>query len=109
MSLSLPRDRSVLFGGGKTEVEDGEERIDERLNRRDEAGVEKAPAPVGEAVEREQIERQQCDDGEHDAAGEDVAEESQGQRQRVDELLENEDRAPNRGLHGEPVGDVTGA
>src|SRR4051812_31088042 len=61
----------VLLGGGEAEVEDGQERVDEGLDGRDEAGVENPPDEVGEAVEREQVERQKCDDGEHDATGED--------------------------------------
>src|SRR3954468_16606183 len=100
---------SVLFGGCKSEVEDGQERVDERLDRGDQAGVEQSPEEVGEPVEREQVERQQCDDGEHDAAGEDVAEESQRERQRVDDLLEDDDGPTDRRLHGEPVTDVARA
>src|SRR3954449_13409143 len=114
MFVSLLRGREVgqvsrklmLFGGGEAEVEDGQERVDEGLDRRDEAGVEDPPHEVGEAVEREQVERQQRDDGEHDAAGEDVAEKTQGQRERVDDLLEDEDRPPQRRLGSEPVSDV---
>src|SRR4051795_8270810 len=108
MSLSLLRDRSVLLGGGEAEVQDCQERVDERLDRRDETGVEDAPDEVGETVEREQVERKQRDDGEHDAAGEDVAEESQRQRERVDDLLEQKNRNPEPRLGGEPVTDVAG-
>src|SRR3954454_16261891 len=68
---------SVLFGGGEAEIQDGQERINERLDRRDEAGVEDAPDKVTDAVQREQVERQQPDHRQHDRAGEDVAEESQ--------------------------------
>src|SRR3954471_5348507 len=93
---------SVFFGGCEAEVQDGQERVDERLDRGDQAGVEQPPEEVGEPVEREQVERQQSDDREHDAAGEDVAEESQRERQRVHDLLEDDDRPPDRGLHGEP-------
>src|SRR3954453_19753404 len=103
MSSSLLRDRSVLLGGGEAEVEDRQERVDERLDGRDEAGVEDAPDEVAQAVEREQVERQQRDDREHDAAGEDVAEESQRQRERVDDLPQQDDRDPQTRLRGEPV------
>src|SRR3954447_16400757 len=81
----------VLLGGGEAEVEDGQERVDERLDRRDEPRVEDAPDEVGGAVEREHVEGQQRDDCEHDPAGEDVAEQTQGQRERVDDLLEQQD------------------
>src|SRR5436305_9856149 len=50
---------SVLFGGGEAEVQDGQERVDERLDRCDQARVEQPPAEVGETVQREQVERQQ--------------------------------------------------
>src|SRR3954453_14507275 len=99
----------VLLGGGEAEVEDGQERVDEGLDRRDEARVEDSPDEVGSAIEREQVERQQRDDGEHDAAGEDVAEETEGQRERVDDLLEQEDGNPQPRLRGEPVADVAEA
>src|SRR3954451_13109364 len=72
---------SVLFGGCESEVEDRQERVDERLDRGDEARVEDAPDEVGESVEREQVGRKKRDHREHDAAGEDVAEKSQGQRE----------------------------
>src|SRR3954463_5713540 len=97
---------SVLFGGCESEVEDGQEGVDERLDRGDEARVEDAPDEVGEPVEREQVGRKKRDHREHDAAGEDVAEKSQGQRERVDDLLQQQDRAPQRRLDGEPVTDV---
>src|SRR3954447_23717375 len=81
----------VLLGGGEAEVEDGQERVDEGLDRRDEARVEDSPDEVAGAVQREQVERQQTDHRQHDRAGEDVAEEPQRQRERVDDLLEQQD------------------
>src|SRR3954465_6467248 len=117
MFVSLLRGREVgqvsrklvLLGGGEAEVEDGQERVDECLDRRDQSGVEQPPQEVAEAVEREQVERQKCDDREHDRAGEDVAEESERQRERVDELLEDDDGSPDGGLDREPVADVAKA
>src|SRR3954451_23924254 len=118
MFVSLLRGREVgrvsrklvLFGGGEAEVEDGQERVDEGLDRRDEAGVEDAPDEVAETVEREQVEGQQPDHRQHDRAGEDVAEEPQRQRERVDDLLQQQDeRADADRLGPEPVRDVSPA
>src|SRR4051794_33095246 len=55
------RGRSVLFGGCESEVQDGQEGVDERLDRSDEARVEDAPDEVGEPVEREQVGRKKRD------------------------------------------------
>src|SRR4051794_31446434 len=101
---------SVLFGGGEAEVQNCQERVDERLDRRDEAGVEDAPDEVADAVQREQVEREQPDHCQHDRAGEDVAEESQRQRQRVDDLLEQQNEGADTDRLGpEPVRDVAAA
>src|SRR3954454_15571948 len=101
---------SVLFGGGEAEVQNCQERVDERLDRRDEAGVEDAPDEVADAVQREQVEREQPDHRQHDRAREDVAEESQRQRQRVDDLLEQQDEGADTDRLGpEPVRDVAAA
>src|SRR3954464_5380178 len=56
LSSSRTGCRSVLLGSGEAEVEDRQERVDERLDRCDEPGVEDPPDEVGEAIEREQVE-----------------------------------------------------
>src|SRR3954451_8166277 len=44
--IGLENRKLVLFGGGKAEVEDGQERVDECLDGRDQAGVEQPPEEV---------------------------------------------------------------
>src|SRR3954468_17749900 len=95
----------VVLATGHAEVEDGQQREDERLDRADEH-VEQLPDDVEEASEyaadRDAADLpgdQRADESEHDGAGEDVAEEPQRQGDRLDELLEDvERRQPGIGL-----------
>src|SRR3954451_19304550 len=86
----------VVAGAGHAEVEDGQQGEDEGLQSSQEQGVEQLPDDVEddgeEAPERDVGRRQlhqRADQGDHDAAGEDVAEESQGQRDRLQQVLED--------------------
>src|SRR6201999_641351 len=70
------------------EVQDGQQREDERLDGADEK-VEALPDRVGRPHDPRREQGDQCD---QDAAGEDIAEESQGQRYRLGDLLDEVDR-----------------
>src|SRR6478672_12830067 len=82
----------TVAGARHAEVQYGQQREDERLDTADEH-VEQLPDQVRQPGG---VERDQADQGEHDAAGEDVAEESQRQRDRLGELLEDVQREQHR-------------
>src|ERR1700742_1882678 len=66
------------------EVQDCQQREDERLDRTDEQ-IEAIPHGVGQP---EYPRRKQCDQGDEDAAGEDVAEKPERQRDRLGQFLD---------------------
>src|SRR6266478_3014474 len=70
------------------EVQDRQQRKDERLDRADEQ-VEALPDRVGQPQD---VRREQRDQRDQDAAGEDVAKESERQRNRLGDLLDQVDR-----------------
>src|SRR5215475_10223900 len=84
-STSVP---TPLGGSDRAEVEHGQQREDERLDGTDEQ-VEELPDG---GRRPEDVRREQRDQRNHDHAGEDVAEESQGQRDRPRDLLDEVDR-----------------
>src|SRR3954451_1133348 len=96
----------VVVPAGHPEVEDGQQREDEGLDRADEH-VEELPDDVEDAAEdathgdpADLPRDQRTDERQHDAAREDVAEEPQRQGDRLDELLEDIQREEDRiGLH----------
>src|SRR5215475_13931450 len=81
--------RSMPVGrGNRAEVEHGQQREDERLDRADEQ-VEELPHGGGGPQD---VGREQRDQGNHDRAGEDVAEKTEGQRDRPGDLFDQVDR-----------------
>lgn len=90
----------ILDLHGLTEVQDGQDREDEGLDRPDEQ-VEGLPDRVGRPHD---VRREQRDQRDQDAAGEDVAEKSQRQRDWLGQLLDDVDRRQERHValeHGE--------
>src|SRR6478752_1516153 len=81
-----------VAGSGHREVEDREKREDEGLDDSDDH-VEGLPEDVRGP---HRVQRDHPDQRQHDAAGEDVAEESQGQRDRLDQLFEDVEREQHR-------------
>src|SRR5690242_9666915 len=74
------------------EVQDRQQREDERLDRADEQ-VEALPDRVRQPQD---VRREQRDQRDQDAAGEDVAKESERQRDRLGELLDEVDGRQER-------------
>src|SRR6185312_9583139 len=73
---------------GLTEVQNRQQREDERLDRADEQ-VEALPDRVRQPQD---VRREQRDQRDQDAAGEDVAKQSERQRDRLGQLLDDVDR-----------------
>src|ERR1039458_6012581 len=78
---------SVTSGDSRVEIEQGEQGEDERLDRADEQAVEQLPDDVHHWDRQDELRREVGDQDEHDASGEDVAEEPEGERQRLGDLL----------------------
>src|SRR5690349_21266827 len=88
----------VLAAHRLTEVDQGEQGEDQRLDHPDEH-VEELPDRIGQPQD---VGGHQRDDGHHDPAGEDVAEEPQGERGRTRKVLRDElDRGEERVRLGE--------
>src|SRR6478672_2077031 len=82
----------TVAGGRHAEVQHGQQREDEPLD----AAHEHLQQLPDQARDPRRVERDQADHRQHDAAGEAVAEESQGQGDRLGQLLEDVQREQHR-------------
>src|SRR5579871_1630286 len=90
---------SVFFGRRHADVHDREQREDQCLDRADEEGVERlpheAPEPGGDRA-HDGVAHDDRDHDDHERAGEQVPEESERERDRLGDLLDDVDRRHER-------------